>query len=96
MQAVPRSESMHIVRDPQICGGEPTVACTRVPVRLLSSSGSSTMTSIECRAHSPVDIPAINAALAFYAAHREEIDLLIEENELVAHWLFFTAAPAYP
>jgi uncharacterized protein (DUF433 family) len=72
----------HIVRDPDIQGGEPTVEGTRIPVRALvvASRGPRGL------AHLPAAYPALTAelireALDFYEAHREEVDRFICLNE---------------
>ena len=80
--AKPPAAFPHIVRDPHVCGGEPTVAGTRIPVRCIV---------IEYQRHQDVewvrqgyprlDGPRIQEALAFYDAYREEIDSLIAANE---------------
>jgi len=86
MQTVPARGAARIVRVPGICGGDPTVAGTRVPVhsivilwqyyhdveRLLS-------------AFPRLDVAAIECALAYYEANRAEIDLLIAEHEQAAY-----------
>lgn len=86
MQAVPRPEAAYIVRDPRICGGQPTVAGTRVPVRSVVIQWQLYHDLNRVQSAFPrLDIPAIQAALAFYESHREEIDHLIEENERAAY-----------
>jgi uncharacterized protein (DUF433 family) len=74
-----------IVRDPNICGGEPTVAGTRVPVRsiVIQWQYHNNIEQVR-RAFPRLSIPAVQAALAYYAAHRDEIDRLIEESEKAA------------
>jgi uncharacterized protein (DUF433 family) len=75
-----------IIREPRICGGEPTVAGTRVPVssvvvqRRLYQNVERVM-----RVFPRLDAPAIEAALTTYEANCAEIDLLIEENERAAY-----------
>jgi uncharacterized protein (DUF433 family) len=75
-----------IVRVPGVCGGDPTVEGTRVPVHNI-------VVEWRCyqdleRVHEAfpgVDIPSIRAALSFYEENREEIDRLIEEAERDAY-----------
>lgn len=75
-----------IVRIPGICGGEPTVSGTRVPVGSIVLQWQYYRDLEQVRQAFPrVDIPAIKEALAFYEANREEIDRLIEENEQAAY-----------
>jgi uncharacterized protein (DUF433 family) len=75
-----------IVRDPAVCGGEPTVEGTRVPVRSIV---------IQWKHYRDLDrvlsafphlrIHDVRGALDFYESHRDEIDRLIEENERAAY-----------
>ncbi len=76
----------HIVRDPAIWGGEPSIHGTRVPVSsiVVEWQLSQDVEQVH-RAFPRVDIPTIREALAYYEAHREEIDGLIEENERGAY-----------
>jgi uncharacterized protein (DUF433 family) len=65
-----------------VCGGEPTIKGTRIPVRAIV---------IEYQRHKDLgwvhrgyprlDVPTIQEALAFYEANREEIDRAISDNE---------------
>ncbi len=76
-----------IVRIPGICGGEPTVKGTRIPVRIVvvayQMSGGAVSEVLE--AYPSLDRSAVDEALAFYAANQQEIDLLIDENERAAY-----------
>jgi uncharacterized protein (DUF433 family) len=82
MQAVPQHEAARIIRDPRICGGEPIVAGTRVPVRSVVVQWRLYRDVARIQSAFPrLDAPAVKAALAYYAAHQAEIDSLIEENE---------------
>lgn len=71
-----------VVRNPRICGGEPIIEGTRVPVRsvVVSYTFYRDLERVQ-RAYPALDPPAIQAALAYYAVHRAEIDRLIWENE---------------
>lgn len=79
-------EPARIIRDPRICGGDPTVAGTRVPVSsvVIQWHYYQDFERVQ-RAFPRLDIPAIKAALAFYEDNREEIDRLIEEHERAAY-----------
>ena len=72
----------HIVRNPRILDGEPTVAGTRVPVRsiVLTQRLYGDLSRV-LQAFPMLDRAAVDAALAFYAANREEVDRAIAENE---------------
>lgn len=71
-----------VVRDPLVCGGEPTIQGTRVPVRsiVIQWRYRGDLEGVR-RAYPRLDIPAIREALGFYEQNREEIDRLIEQNE---------------
>jgi uncharacterized protein (DUF433 family) len=71
-----------IVRNPRIQGGEPTIRGTRVPVRsiVLARDRYEGDLARVARAFT-VDEAAVRAALAFYEAHKAEIDRIIDENE---------------
>lgn len=75
----------HIERIPDVVGGEPVIKGTRVPVRSIVIhhrlyGGLDDITESFPR----VSRAAAEEAMAFYAAHREEIDRYIEENEAEA------------
>ena len=71
-----------IVRNPEICGGDPTIEGTRVPVAsiVVTYQNYHDLDRIH-GAYPHVDTPSIKVALAYYEDHREEIDRLIEEDE---------------
>ena len=82
MHVAPKHGAARIVRDPAICGGDPTVAGTRVPVRSVIIQWQYYRDLERVQSAFPhLDIPAIKAALAYYEANRAEIDRAIEENE---------------
>jgi uncharacterized protein (DUF433 family) len=72
----------HIVRNPLVLGGEPTVAGTRVPVRsiVLAWELHQDMERV-CRAYPMLSHGDVADALAFYDQHRAEIGRYIAENE---------------
>jgi uncharacterized protein (DUF433 family) len=72
----------HIVRNPQVLGGEPTVAGTRVPVGsiVIAWELHQDLDRV-CRAYPMLSRRAVKAALAFHDQHRAEIDRYIAENE---------------
>lgn len=74
-----------IGRNPAILGEEPTAKGTRVPVRsVVVGYGRHRDIDRVCAAYS-LDAEAVQQALAFYAAHREEIDWHMRENERLAN-----------
>jgi uncharacterized protein (DUF433 family) len=86
VQTAPRHADTRIVKDPRVCGGEPTVAGTRVPVSAIVTLWQ----YYEDRARVLNAYPRLNdqsldAALSYYAAHGQEIDDLIAESEQTAN-----------
>ncbi len=78
----PTTTPRQVVRNPAICGGAPTIAGTRVPVTSIAVSYALYRDlNLVHSAYPQVDVPSIQAALAFYDAHRTEIDELIEQDE---------------
>lgn len=93
MESAKRGKASHrarIVRDPAVCGGEPTIEGTRVPVRSIVIQWLFYRDVVRVQSAFPrVDVPTIEGALAYYETHREEIDRLIEENEQAAYASIF-------
>lgn len=74
-----------IVRNPRVQGGEPVIRGTRVPVRSIVIASEEYAGDVGRVAHSfSVDIAAVQAALAYYAQHCDEIDRIIERQERAA------------
>lgn len=74
--------SQRVVREPRILGGEPTIKGTRVPVRSIVLAHRRYGDAERVRqAYPMLDRAAVEEALAFYTANREEIDQHIAENE---------------
>lgn len=75
-----------IIRNPKVCGGEPTLAGTRVPISSIVTQWRfyrSLDRVLEAYPH--LDIPSVEKALAYYAKHRDEIDRIIEDRERAAN-----------
>jgi len=83
---MPQRQTPRIIRDPRICGGDPVVAGTRVPVHSVVIQWQH-YRDIDrlMQAFPRPDAAAIQTALAFYEANRAEIDALIEEHEQAAY-----------
>jgi len=72
----------HIARRPDILGGEPIIAGTRIPVRVIVQTAQCSSDLVEVNEAYPILSRAdIEEALAFYEANRDEIDRYIAENE---------------
>jgi len=76
------TSTSHIVRDPEVQGGEPTIAGTRIPVRVIVVAHRY-FPDIHrlCEGYPPLTPELIREALNFYAANRAEIDALIAAND---------------
>ena len=74
----------HIVRNPKVLGGEPSVRGTRIPVRSLVTSLRRYGTTGQVADAYALDVGVVEEGLAYYEAHRDEIDVLIRENEQAA------------
>ena len=82
VQTVPRRDAARIIRDPKICGGEPIVAGTRVPVSSVVVQWQLYRDRSRVLSAFPrLDESSLNAALSYYEANRQEIDRLIDESE---------------
>jgi uncharacterized protein (DUF433 family) len=65
--------AIHIVRDPKVCGGEPVMRGTRVPLRTVLASLAEGATTAEIIKDFPsLTEGAIRAAIAYAAASAEE------------------------
>ncbi|MGI8857731.1 MAG: DUF433 domain-containing protein [Thermomicrobiales bacterium] len=72
----------HIARRADILGGEPIIAGTRIPVRVIVQTAQFSSDLVEVNEGYPILTRAdIEEALAFYEANRAEIDRYIAENE---------------
>jgi uncharacterized protein (DUF433 family) len=71
----------HIVRNPGVLGGEPIVRGTRISVRsvVLASREYATPDGV-LQAYPQLTLADVRGALAFYDAHRAEIDRHIQSN----------------
>ena len=77
------SPSNYIVRDPEICGGEPVVKGTRVPIRTILASLAEGAWLDEILADFPtLTEDAVRAVIAFAAASAEE-DTPVPDFEFV-------------
>lgn len=73
----------HIVTDPEVCGGSPRLAGTRITVRtVVIAILLHGLTSEELLQHYPhLSLAAVYDALSYYYDHREAIDREIAEHE---------------
>jgi uncharacterized protein (DUF433 family) len=71
-----------IVRTPGVQGGEPVIRGTRVPVRSIALARDEDRLEPAAIAREfGVELAAVQAALAYYDAHKAEIDRIIDRHE---------------
>lgn len=77
----------HIDSDPEIAGGAPVIAGTRITVRSVAGYYQMGMTVDEIlNALSHLAPSQVHSALAYYFDHQEEIDRDLTESSDVAFW----------
>ena len=68
--------------NPDVCGGEPCIVRTRIPVWLLVQARKLGSSEAELlRAYPSIRAEDLASAWAYYRAHKEEIERQIQENE---------------
>lgn len=71
-----------IESNPGVCGGEPCIVRTRIPVWLLVQARKLGSSEAEIlRAYPSLRAEDLTNAWAYYRGHREEIEQQIQENE---------------
>jgi uncharacterized protein (DUF433 family) len=75
------ASTSHIVRDPEVQGGEPTISGTRIPVRVIVVAHRY-FPDLDrlCEGYPPLTPGLVQEALTYYAANRAEIDAVIAIN----------------
>jgi uncharacterized protein (DUF433 family) len=67
---------------PEICGGEPRIVRTRIPVWVLVQSKRLGLTEADLlNAYPGLRAEDLSSAWGYYRVHREEIEKQIQENE---------------
>ncbi len=72
----------NVENDPSICGGEPRIVRTRIPIWILVQArqlGTSEADILKC--YPSLRAEDLVSAWAYYRGHREEIDQQIKDNE---------------
>jgi uncharacterized protein (DUF433 family) len=86
MATTSRTEHPHIVRNPGVAGGTPTIVGTRISVAFVVGQLRAGDTPQDILASYPHLTPAaVYDAISFYYDHQEEIDRYMDENTLEAH-----------
>jgi uncharacterized protein (DUF433 family) len=81
MAAIGQPARHYVARDPHILSGEPILAGTRIPVRAVVVSWHFEPDFDRLReAYPSLSAEAIEAALAYYATHRAEIERYMAVN----------------
>lgn len=76
-------EHPEIVRRPGVCGGSAVIEGTRIPVRLIVGFIKDGLSTDEIlSSYTDLSSEQVQAALDYYAGHREEIDRELAECEL--------------
>lgn len=71
-----------IESDPSVCGGEPCIGRTRIPVWLVVQARKLGTSDAEIlQAYPTLQAEDLANAWAYYNEHREEVDRQIQENE---------------
>lgn len=72
----------NIENDPTICGGEPRIVRTRIPIWLLVKARQLGTTEADIlKSYPSLRAEDIVSAWAYYRSHKEEIEQQIRENE---------------
>ena len=72
----------NIESDPTICGGEPRIVRTRIPIWLLVQARRLVTTEADIlKSYPSLRAEDIVSAWAYYRSHKEEIEQQIRENE---------------
>ncbi len=76
-------QTIHVVRDVGICGGQPRIAGTRLKVQHVALEYERLGWTPDqiCQAHPGITLAQVHAALSYYFDHKEEIDKAIREDE---------------
>lgn len=76
-------EQVRIARDKEICGGQPRIAGTRIKVQHIALEYERLGWTPDqiCDAHPSLTLADIHGALAYYYAHKDEVDEAISKDE---------------
>lgn len=76
-------EQVRIVRDEGVCGGQPRIAGTRIKVQHIALEYERLGWTPDqiCDAHPGLTLAEVHGALAYYYAHKDEIDEAISKDE---------------
>jgi uncharacterized protein (DUF433 family) len=84
----PRDSYPGIETNSEVCGGDPCIVRTRIPVWVLVQARRlGTSEADILRFYPSLRAEDLANALSFYRGHREEIERQIQENEAPESWL---------
>jgi uncharacterized protein (DUF433 family) len=87
MSVTPLTLDAEIVSDPALRHGEPILAGTATPVRVVAELWNQGLAAEEIPLHlSHLSLQQVFAALHYYAGHRDEIERLIAANRIQEDW----------
>jgi uncharacterized protein (DUF433 family) len=81
--AVPHLDTVVIVRDPRRCGGDPTLAGTRIAVHDVVSYArlcGGDLERVRAEALPDLSLAQLRAAMEWYSHNQEEIDTILNER----------------
>jgi len=83
------TQSVYIVQDEGICGGQPRIAGTRINVQQIALEYTRLGWSPDqiCDAHPLLTLAQVHAAISYYYDHQADIDRSIREDRAFAEQL---------
>ena len=82
--SVTQTEHPHIVKDSGICGGDPVIKGTRIPVWAVAGwlKGDHTLEAIHSDIYPHLSLSQLYDAASYYYDHQDDIDAQLRENNL--------------
>lgn len=79
----PNIQSVYIVQEPGICGGQPRIAGTRIKVQQVALEYERMGWSPDqiCDSHPELSLAQVHAAISYYYDHQAEIGRSLREDE---------------
>lgn len=78
-----KTEHPYIVKNPEICGGSPTISGTRISVRLIASRVKCGDASEDIlRDYPHLTLAQIHDAISYYFDHKEELEKELQEGTI--------------
>ena len=79
-------QTVYVVRDEGICGGQPRIAGTRLKVQTIALEFERLGWTPDriCDSHPGITLAQLHAALSYFYDHREDIQLAVREDRELA------------